>query len=1100
MDEALPFDYLTHYRILARLGAGGMGEVYLAEDTRLDRRVAIKVLPAAFTTDVDRVRRFMMEAKASSALNHPHIITVHDIGESTAGRFLVMEAVDGRTVRNMLADGCSTVEMVELGAQMAKGLAAAHAAGIVHRDIKPENIMVRHDGYVKILDFGLARLAPAMPKEGGAALPAGSGTEPGMMMGTLKYMAPEQARGESAGPASDVYALGMVFFEMATGKYPYPAQSFIGFLNAIVNQPAGPPSKWNPQLPQTLDNLITRMLHKDADQRPTAAEVAGALAMERSGSSASGALPIITATVQQAPRHTVGRKRELQELRAALQVAGAGRGMLLCVTGEPGIGKSTLVEEFLGGVAADGLCTVARGRCSERLAGTEAYLPLLGALESLLQSGAHAGLSQSMKTIAPAWHSQVASISSTDSDAGAPIAASQDRLKRELGAFLQEAGTVRPVLLFLDDIHWADVSTVDMLTYLASQFAGARVLIVTTYRPSDMLLAKHPFLAIKPDLQARGLLRELPLAFLPESDIGQYLQLEFPGHRFPAGFPALIHSKTEGSPLFMADLVRYLRDRAVISTDSGAWMLGRALPEIERDLPESVRGMIERKISQLGEEDHKLLSVASVQGYEFDSAVVAELLKIEPDEVEERLERLERVYSFVKLLREAEFPNRKITLRYRFIHVLYQNALFTALRATRRATLSREVAQVLETCWGAKSATVANELAVLWEAAREYNKAAVYFGQAARQAGKVFADQEAATLAKRGLDCLAQTPESPERTDHELALLVLLGVALRAVKGFSDPSVGETFLRARELCAATAMSPRMMPVLRGLWEYYEVQSDYEKALPYARQLVELSAQLGDAGMIVAACDAMGDTSVWLGEFETAWEHLRKGTALYDAQVHRSHLYLYGYDTGMACHTYGAIALWNLGYEREALENFAQAEEIGRRLAHPLTTAFVGIMGAWLHRLRGDMAAALVQGELAVSTSTEHGLPFFLGFGLITRGWAKAGLGQIDAGIADIQEGMRVYQETGSRLGNSLWMGCLAEAYGAAGRNKEALETLEEALRFVEETGERVYEAELLRMKGILLANPAYVEAAAAVARRQRARSLELRARASLARL
>ena len=228
-----------------------------------------------------------------------------------------------------------------------------------------------------------------------------------------------------------------------------------------------------------------------------------------------------------------------------------------------------------------------------------------------------------------------------------------------------------------------------------------RVLIVVTYRPSDMLLAKHPFLQIKPDLQARGVCRELLLEFLNEAEIAEYLALEFPGHRFPAEFPQLIHAKTEGSPLFMADLLRYLRDRGVIAWQTARrsgdrWTLAQALPDIERELPESVRGMIERKIAQLSEEDRTLLTAASVQGYEFDSAVVAQALKLDADEVEERLEKLERVFAFVKLTSEAEFPNRTLTLKYRFVHVLYQNALYAGLRATRKATLSRDVALALE--------------------------------------------------------------------------------------------------------------------------------------------------------------------------------------------------------------------------------------------------------------------------------------------------------------------------------------------------------------------------------------------------------------------
>src|SRR6185436_15463139 len=175
-------------------------------------------------------------------------------------------------------------------------------------------------------------------------------------------------------------------------------------------------------------------------------------------------------------------------------------------------------------------------------------------------------------------------------------------MKREFGTLLEEVSERRPLVLFFDDLHWADVSTIDLLAYLSSKFDSLRVLVIATYRPSDLLLAKHPFLQVRPDLLSRGLCRDIDLEFLSRSEIEKYLALEFPEHRFPPELPALIYSKTEGNPLFVADLVRYLRDREVIAEQQGRWALAQSLPAIERDLPESVRGMIERKIAQLSEE------------------------------------------------------------------------------------------------------------------------------------------------------------------------------------------------------------------------------------------------------------------------------------------------------------------------------------------------------------------------------------------------------------------------------------------------------------------------------------------------------------------
>ena len=278
-----PHSTLAHYRIVAQLGAGGMGEVWLAEDTRLKRKVALKLLPTELTADAERVRRFEQEAQAASALSHPNIITVYDIGECEAGRFIVMELVAGRTLRSVLTEDNSLETVLSLGQQMAKALSAAHTAGITHRDIKPDNLMVRDDGYVKVLDFGLARLRPATESDSEAATLAQQ-TTPGTVMGTVAYMSPEQARGETVSHPSDIFALGIVLYELATGRHPFKAETLVGYLHAITLQEPPPPAQWKPELPAALNDLILQMLSKDASQRPTASEVAQALQnIERRG-------------------------------------------------------------------------------------------------------------------------------------------------------------------------------------------------------------------------------------------------------------------------------------------------------------------------------------------------------------------------------------------------------------------------------------------------------------------------------------------------------------------------------------------------------------------------------------------------------------------------------------------------------------------------------------------------------------------------------------------------------------------------------------------------------------------------------------------------
>ncbi|MGE0130691.1 MAG: protein kinase [Blastocatellales bacterium] len=267
---------INQYRIISLLGKGGMGEVWLAEDTRLKRKVALKLLPAEFTNDADRLRRFEQEALAISALNHPNIITIHEIGESDAGRFIVMELVSGQTLRAIAAEPVALDSLIAWGVQLAKALQVAHAAGITHRDIKPDNIMLRDDGYVKILDFGLARLMPTTATDSEAATLMRQ-TTPGALLGTVAYMSPEQTRGETVTHASDIFSLGIVFYELAAGRHPFKADSLVGMLHSINSQSPEPPARLNPDIPGALESLILRMLEKEGRLRPTAAEVDQAL-------------------------------------------------------------------------------------------------------------------------------------------------------------------------------------------------------------------------------------------------------------------------------------------------------------------------------------------------------------------------------------------------------------------------------------------------------------------------------------------------------------------------------------------------------------------------------------------------------------------------------------------------------------------------------------------------------------------------------------------------------------------------------------------------------------------------------------------------------
>jgi eukaryotic-like serine/threonine-protein kinase len=263
-----PGEVLAHYKIQTALGSGGMGEVYLSEDTKLNRKVALKLLPPHFTINPDRVRRFEREARAASALNHPNIVTIYEIGQSDSAHFIATEFVEGKTLRQLINEKPFTLnETLNVSLQVAEALSGAHAAGIVHRDIKPENIMIRRDGYVKILDFGLAKLTEQQTNESDLETPTLLQTNPGLVMGTAGYMSPEQARGQKVDARSDIFSLGVVLYEMITGRAPFEGDSQSDVIAAILKTEPSPLGKYLPEAPRELERIVTKALRKDREER-----------------------------------------------------------------------------------------------------------------------------------------------------------------------------------------------------------------------------------------------------------------------------------------------------------------------------------------------------------------------------------------------------------------------------------------------------------------------------------------------------------------------------------------------------------------------------------------------------------------------------------------------------------------------------------------------------------------------------------------------------------------------------------------------------------------------------------------------------------------
>lgn len=361
------------------------------------------------------------------------------------------------------------------------------------------------------------------------------------------------------------------------------------------------------------------------------------------------------------PNPAVGRRLELERLRGAFATASGGTGVLVTVSGDAGIGKTTTVEQFLSEFdAGKGAVWIARGRCSERLAKTDAFVVVLDCLDDLVRNPPQSEVLGLLRTVAPTWLAQLR----PGQDRSDPILAKDDvisheRMRREFVNFLEAIAAIRPAILFLDDVHWADPSICDLLAYLGSRMSGLRLLIVAAYRPGEALKDTQPFFSTLLAMRRRGSSTDLSLQLLTESDIEEYVTIRFPQNSFPVEFKTVIHGRTEGNPLFMTDLLDYLVESKVLTATNGYWSFLLDIGAVRGTIPLGARSVIRLKIEQLGEADRSILQCAAVQGVEFDSAVVSRALAIDPADIEDRLQVLGSIHRLVHWSTSARFPKER---------------------------------------------------------------------------------------------------------------------------------------------------------------------------------------------------------------------------------------------------------------------------------------------------------------------------------------------------------------------------------------------------------------------------------------------------------
>jgi predicted ATPase len=660
----------------------------------------------------------------------------------------------------------------------------------------------------------------------------------------------------------------------------------------------------------------------------------------------------------------------------------------------------------------------------------------------------------------------------------------KQKTQEALSAWLLAEAERKPVLAAWEDLHWADPSTLELHGLLLDQAPTARMLTLLTFRPE-----------FSPPWGARAHVTPLTLHRLGRTQVEAMVAELTSGKALPTEVVRQIVAKTDGMPLFVEELTKMVIE-AVGAT-------GRS--PLQLAIPTTLHDALMARLDRLAPV-REVAQLAATLGREFSYELLQSVSPLDEVSLPQALAKLVEA----EVLYQLGLPPQAT---YLFKHALIQDAAYQSLLKSKRQQYHSQIAQVLEERFVETKEAQPELLAHHYTEASLIEQALPHWQRAGERAAQRSAYVEAIAHLTRGLEVLKALPDTPERAQHELTLQLTLCDALVAVKGFAAPDVEKVVTRARALCQQLGETPQLVPVLWRLWAFYFNRGEVRTAHELSEQLVRLAQSVQDRFLLSVAHKALGWILHMLGESASARPHLEQAIALYDPQTH-PHSIVDTADPRVDCLSFASLILLALGYPDQALKKSHEVVALAEGLAHPFSLAIALGLAAFFHLLRREEQLARERAEAVITLATEQGFPYWLAVGTMVRGWMLVEQGQVEEGIAQIQQSLAAFRAIGAEFTGTVLLPMLAEAYGKVGQVEEGLAVLAEVLALVDKTGIRWCEVELYRLKGTLtlqskVPSPkSQVEAEAEacflkaieVARRQSAKSLELRAVVSLSRL
>jgi len=1035
------------YAVLKNLGEGGRGIVYKARDTVLNRVVAIKMLKEVVLTE-EAYSRFMREAQVVAKLNHPNIVSIHDIGKEDEKQFFVLEFVDGMSLRELMGtypEGkCDIQTVLRVGIDVCSALQYAHSQGILHRDIKPENILVTQEGTAKLMDFGLAKM-----------LGQPSITQEGIIVGTVAYVAPEIALGKGADAKSDLYSFGAVLYEMVTGKPPFPGEDPVKIIFSHIHDYPVSPSRLNPKVPQALAECIMKLLEKEPGKRYEIAtvllevlrEIAEDFLREVFVPSRKPSV-VVPSPRPSAVREVqlIDRVEEMGVLRELVDRAVRGEGGVVFLFGEAGIGKTRLARE-LGAYARLRGMQVLSGRCPAlfRMDGVPPYVLWKEVIKDYLEVCSP----EQLYRVIGFYPGEVSKlIPELKQKLGAfpqslPISpeSERDRLFEAVFQFVTNVSKEAPLLVVLDDLQWTDQSSLLLLHYLARGVYRECLLLLGAYRDTDVD-ERHPLSPVLTELNRERLLQPVPLKRLSLDDVSEMIRRILEQEDVPREFCELVYERTRGNPFFVEEVIKSLKEEGVIYREEDKWKI----EEVSRiEFPKTVKSVIKTRIGRLDDECQHVLTMASFVGKDCAFEALCGVTGVEEDKLLEMMEKLLKT----GLIKERVVRGEDV---YSFADIIVRDVVHEEVSRLRRKKLHGVVGCALEKVYAEKIDEHFGELAYHFLEGGDKDRALDYFLKAGEKAQKVYANDEAFSYLHQALALLEEKEDNVEEKTRITERLgdiktwigeidacieywnkaLALWDQLRDKKGVSRlhvkmASVFWAFAGDKE--KASEHHRMALEILEKELESVELASLYEdishmlwrtgelaEALPWAQKAVELAERLDDPKVLADCCSVLGMISMLSGELEKASKYFEQGLKI---AVENN-------CTEPAIRLYSNLSVfyYMTGELQKMFENAQKGSELAKKVGDVEWIAWNDYWLAVSYGFMGEVQKAISMYEDIIALDKRTKNTAHISDPLYSLGATYGLLGEWDKSLQYLMEARDIAKKTGEMTSGeaALWLG------------------------------------------------------------------------------